>query len=88
MTSTGTYYVSILIEYEKEIVQKEVEIIVGLDFSMDGLHISSEDEKEPIILSSIVQMLGRHNKYYQDTLKILNVEINKWFLHTKHAAIV
>ncbi|EOO24763.1 hypothetical protein IIU_06626 [Bacillus cereus VD133] len=36
---------SILTEYEKETVQKEVETIVGLDFAMDGLYVSSEDEK-------------------------------------------
>ncbi|NWK70978.1 transposase [Bacillus paramycoides] len=45
MTSTGKYYVSVLTEYEKEIVQKEVESVVGLDFSMAELYVSSEDEK-------------------------------------------
>ncbi|PFY30169.1 RNA-guided endonuclease TnpB family protein, partial [Bacillus toyonensis] len=45
MTPTGKYYVSILTEYEKEIVQKEVKTVVGLDFAMDGLYVSSEDEK-------------------------------------------
>ncbi|MDT3497925.1 transposase [Bacillus toyonensis] len=45
MTPTGKYYVSILTEYEKEIVQKEVETVVGLDFAMGGLYVSSEDEK-------------------------------------------
>ncbi|WP_336975183.1 transposase, partial [Bacillus thuringiensis] len=45
MTPTGKYYVSILIEYEKEIVQKEVETVVGLDFAMDQLYVSSEDER-------------------------------------------
>ncbi len=45
MTSMGKYYVSILTEYEKEIVQKEVETFVGLDFAMGGLYVSSEDEK-------------------------------------------
>ncbi len=45
MTPTGKYYVSILTEYEKEIVQKEVETVVGLDFAMDGLYVSSEDER-------------------------------------------
>ncbi len=37
--------VSILTEYEKEIVQKEVETVVGVDFAMDGLYVSSKDEK-------------------------------------------
>ncbi|EEM80223.1 hypothetical protein bthur0011_58180 [Bacillus thuringiensis serovar huazhongensis BGSC 4BD1] len=32
-------------EYEKEIVQKGIETVVGLDFAMDGLYVSSEDEK-------------------------------------------
>ncbi|MEN1939016.1 RNA-guided endonuclease TnpB family protein [Paenibacillus sp. 102] len=45
MTPTGKYYVSILTEYEKKIVQKEVETVVGLDFAMDGLYVSSEGEK-------------------------------------------
>ncbi|WP_256942155.1 helix-turn-helix domain-containing protein, partial [Bacillus thuringiensis] len=38
MTPTGKYYVSILTEYEKEIVQKEVETVVGLDFAMAELY--------------------------------------------------
>ena len=45
LTSTGKYYVSVLTEYEKEIVQKEVESVVGLDFAMAELYVSSEDEK-------------------------------------------
>ncbi|WP_412676026.1 RNA-guided endonuclease InsQ/TnpB family protein, partial [Bacillus paramycoides] len=45
MTPTGKYYVSVLTEYEKEIVQKEVESVVGLDFAMAELYVSSEDEK-------------------------------------------
>ncbi len=45
MTPTGKYYVSILTEYEKEIVQKEVQSVVGLDLAMAELYVSSEDEK-------------------------------------------
>lgn len=45
MTTIGRYYVSISIEYEKEIAQKEVERVVGLDFAMSELHVSSEEEK-------------------------------------------
>lgn len=45
MTSTGKYYVSILTEYEKEIVQKEVKNVIGLDFAMAELYVSSENEK-------------------------------------------
>lgn len=45
MTSTGKYYVSILTEYEKEIVQKEVKNVIGLDFAMSELYVSSVNEK-------------------------------------------
>lgn len=37
MTPHGKCYVSILTEYEKETVQKEVEIVIGLDLTMNGL---------------------------------------------------
>jgi putative transposase len=43
-TSTGKYYASILVEYEKEIVSKPSEKVVGLDFSMKELYYSSENE--------------------------------------------
>src|SRR5699024_1292505 len=36
MTASGKYYVSVLIEYDKEIKNKEIQYIVGLDFAMDG----------------------------------------------------
>ncbi|EJP81891.1 hypothetical protein IC1_06055 [Bacillus cereus VD022] len=45
MTPTAKYHASILTEYKKEIVQKEVETVVGLGFAMNGLYVSSEDEK-------------------------------------------
>lgn len=43
-TPTGKYYASILVEYEKEILQKPSEKVVGLDFSMKELYYSSENE--------------------------------------------
>ncbi|KIV58968.1 RNA-guided endonuclease TnpB family protein, partial [Aneurinibacillus migulanus] len=42
-TKTGKYYVSILTEYEQQPVQKEVQAVVGLDFSMNGLFVDSEE---------------------------------------------
>ncbi|USG66944.1 transposase [Brevibacillus ruminantium] len=42
-TKTGKYYVSILTEYEHQPVQKEVQAVVGLDFSMNGLFVDSEE---------------------------------------------
>ncbi len=71
MTPTGKYYVSILTEYEKEIVQKEVEKVVGLYFAMNGLYVSFKDEKanypkfyynmlDP--LAKVQRVLSRRNK--------------------------
>jgi putative transposase len=44
-TKTGKYIVSILTEYEHQPVQKEVQAVVGLDFSMNGLFVDSEGKK-------------------------------------------
>ncbi|AVF28913.1 RNA-guided endonuclease TnpB family protein [Paenibacillus larvae] len=44
-TKTGKYYVSILTEYEHQPIQKEVQAVVGLDFSMNGLFVDSEEGK-------------------------------------------
>jgi len=41
-TKTGKYYISILTEYEKEITPVNIQHVVGLDFSMDGLFVESE----------------------------------------------
>ncbi|MCI1694558.1 RNA-guided endonuclease InsQ/TnpB family protein, partial [Aneurinibacillus aneurinilyticus] len=45
-TKTGKYYVSILTKYEHQPVQKEVQAVVGLDFSMNGLFVDSEKGKK------------------------------------------
>ncbi|KAA9030696.1 RNA-guided endonuclease TnpB family protein [Niallia endozanthoxylica] len=44
-TKSGKYYVSVLTEYEKEIQSKKIENVVGLDFAMAELYVSSENEK-------------------------------------------
>ena len=44
-TKSGKYYVSVLTEYEKDIKLKAIEHVVGLDFAMDELYVSSENEK-------------------------------------------
>lgn len=43
-SASGKYYVSILFEYDETIMPAEVKTIVGLDFSMSELYISSEGE--------------------------------------------
>ncbi|MCX5774012.1 MAG: transposase [Fusobacteria bacterium] len=44
-TPRGKYEVSILVEYEKEIVQKSINSSIGLDFAMDGLFVDSMGKK-------------------------------------------
>ena len=44
-TQTGKYYISILTEYEHQPEPKEVQAVVGLDFSMKGLFVDSEEGK-------------------------------------------
>ncbi|ANB61774.1 RNA-guided endonuclease TnpB family protein [Anoxybacteroides amylolyticum] len=44
-TKTGKYYVSILTEYEHQPVPKEIQTVVGLDFSMNGLFVDSEGKR-------------------------------------------
>src|SRR5690606_28617143 len=44
-TKTGKYYISILTEYEHQPVPKEVQSVVGLDFSMDTLYVDSEGKR-------------------------------------------
>lgn len=46
ITSSGKYYISILIEYEKEIKVKEIKNVIGLDFAMNGLFVDSETGKK------------------------------------------
>ena len=44
-TKSGKYYVSVLTEYEKDIQPKTIEQVVGLDFAMSELYVSSENKK-------------------------------------------
>ncbi|WP_289141622.1 transposase [uncultured Brevibacillus sp.] len=44
-TKTGKYFISILTEFEHQPIQKEVQSVVGLDFSMNGLFVDSEEGK-------------------------------------------
>ncbi|QZT34806.1 transposase [Caldalkalibacillus thermarum TA2.A1] len=44
-TKTGKYFISILTEYEHQPVPKEIENVVGLDFSMNTLYVDSEGKR-------------------------------------------
>jgi len=41
-TPSGEYYVSVLVEYDSQVQQKEIEKVLGLDFSMHELYVDSE----------------------------------------------
>ena len=64
-TPTGNYYCSILVEYEKEIIQKKSEKVIGLDFSMKELYYSSEGK------------IANYPKYYRQSLEKLKQEQRK-----------
>ena len=59
---SGKYFVSILFEYESQVREKEPEKVLGLDYSMPKLFISSEDD-EP-----------KYPRYYRKTEKKLAKE--------------
>ena len=42
---SGKYYVSILFEYESQICEREINNVLGLDFSMSELYVTSEGER-------------------------------------------
>ena len=42
---SGKYFVSILFEYESQVREKKPEKVIGLDYSMPKLYVSSEGEK-------------------------------------------
>ena len=42
---SGKYYVSILFEYENQIEEREIDRVLGLDFSMPDLYVTSEGER-------------------------------------------
>lgn len=41
-TRTNKYYVSVLVEYENQVSPKDIETVVGLDFSMRELYVASD----------------------------------------------
>lgn len=40
-TRTNKYYASILVEYETQVIKKDIEKVIGLDFSMKELYVDS-----------------------------------------------
>ena len=42
---SGKYFVSILFEYESQVAEREIRDVLGLDFSMPDLYVTSEGER-------------------------------------------
>ncbi|RFU64025.1 RNA-guided endonuclease TnpB family protein [Bacillus sp. V59.32b] len=66
-TTTGKYYVSILTEYEHQPIEKEVQAVVGLDFSMNGLFVDSEEGKTanyPRFYRQSMEKLGKEQRIF------------------------
>ena len=59
----GTFYVSVLFEYEEEIVQSDkMENVIGLDYASDGLYVDSNGNK------------GTNHKFFRESQKKLAKE--------------
>ena len=66
MTPTGKYYISILVEYEKQIIQSNnYDNILGLDMDMKNLYTASDDT------------IGEYPRYYRRMLDKLKKEQRK-----------
>ncbi len=63
--SSGKFYVSIVFEFENQITPKEINNLIGLDYSMSELYVSSNGET------------AEYPKYYRKSLKKLAVEQRK-----------
>lgn len=61
----GTFYVSVLFEFEQDIIQSKPENIIGLDYASDGLYVDSNGNK------------GTNHKFYRESHKKLAKEQRK-----------
>ncbi|GGK36429.1 hypothetical protein GCM10010965_31700 [Caldalkalibacillus thermarum] len=77
-TKTGKYFISILTEYEHQPVPKEIENVVGLDFSMNTLYVDSEGKSAnyPQFYRQALEKLARALHFGQ------SVHDNGWGLFT------
>ncbi|MDR0269379.1 RNA-guided endonuclease TnpB family protein [Paenibacillus sp.] len=76
-TKTGKYYVSILTEYKHKPEEKEVQAVIGLDFSMNGLFVDSHEGKTanyPRFYQQALEKLARE----QRILSHRKIDSNRW----------
>ena len=65
-TPTNEYYISILVEYESQVVKVVPKSFVGLDYSMHELYVSSDGDKP------------QYPKFYRKSEKKLS-RVQRWF---------
>ena len=58
----GTFYVSILFEFEQDIIQSKLENVIGLDYASNGLYVDSNGNK------------GTNHKFFRESQKKLAKE--------------
>ena len=60
-TPTNKYYASILVEYENQVTEVELQKFIGVDFSMHDLYVTSEGERAnyPSFLRRLERKLAR-----------------------------
>ncbi|QZT33906.1 transposase [Caldalkalibacillus thermarum TA2.A1] len=77
-TKTGKYFISILTEYEHQPVPKEIENVVGLDFSMNTLYVDSEGKRAnyPRFYRQALEKLTRALRFGQ------SIHDNGWGMFT------
>ncbi len=69
---------SVLTEYEKDIQPKAIEHVVGLDFAMAELYVSSENEKAnyPRYYRVMSEKLAKAQRILSKRRKVLHVGTN------------
>ena len=88
---SGKYYVSILFEYESQICEREINNVLGLDFSMSELYVTSEGERcgYPKYFRQAEQRLARAQrrltKMQKGSANYLKQKVNVAKIHEKIA---
>ena len=82
-TPSGKYYISMLVEYENQILPVIPKTFLGLDFAMHGLYVASDEDEEdaniPISCERQRRDWLRHSGSYPKSRKEVTTEKNKGF---------
>ena len=82
-TPSGKFYISILVEYENQILPIIPETFLGLDFAMHGLYVASDEEDAdyPNFLRKVEKRLAKaQRKLFEKAKRQPKSKINKVFV--------